>query len=76
MRYLARQSPLAGRIRAYLVLDGPAVDRITAEALASRRFEVLFTGPGGHSWSDRSNPNPVHALSHAIAWFTDDFAQC
>lgn len=75
MRYLARQSPLAARLQAYLVLDGPGLDRITTEALASRRFEVLFTGPGGHSWSDRSNPNPVHALSHAIAWFADDFAQ-
>jgi tripeptide aminopeptidase len=74
MRYLARQSPLAGRVRAYLVLDGPALDHITIEALASRRFEMVFTGPGGHSWSDRNNPNPVHALSHAIAWFTDDFS--
>jgi acetylornithine deacetylase/succinyl-diaminopimelate desuccinylase-like protein len=73
MRYLTRQSPLAARIRAYLVLDGPALDHITTEALASRRFEIVFTGPGGHSWSDRTNPNPVHALSHAIAWFTDDF---
>jgi tripeptide aminopeptidase len=74
MRYLVRQSPLAARVRAYLVLDGPALDHITTEALASRRFEIVFTGPGGHSWSDRNNPNPVHALSHAIAWFTDDFS--
>jgi acetylornithine deacetylase/succinyl-diaminopimelate desuccinylase-like protein len=73
MRYLARQSPLASRIRAYLVLDGPSLDHITTEALASRRFEISFTGPGGHSWTDRANPNPVHALGHAIAWFTDDF---
>jgi len=74
MRYLARQSPLASRIRAYVVLDGPALDHITTEALASRRFEIVFTGPGGHSWSDRNTPNPVHAISHAIAWFTDDFS--
>jgi acetylornithine deacetylase/succinyl-diaminopimelate desuccinylase-like protein len=71
MRYLAGQSPLAPRIGSYLVLDGPMLDHITTQALASRRFEVLFTGPGGHSWSDYGNPNPVHALSHAIAWFTD-----
>ncbi len=73
MRYLACQSPLAGRICAYLVLDGPSLDHITTEALASRRFELLFSGPGGHSWNDRGNPNPVHALSHAIAWFSDEF---
>jgi acetylornithine deacetylase/succinyl-diaminopimelate desuccinylase-like protein len=71
MRYLARQSPLAPRIGSYLVLDGPGLDHITSQALASHRFEVVFTGPGGHSWSDYGNPNPVHALSHAIAWFTD-----
>jgi tripeptide aminopeptidase len=71
MRYLARQSPLAQRIGSYLVLDGPALDHITSQALASRRFEIVFTGPGGHSWSDYGNPNPVHALSHTIASFTD-----
>ena len=46
MRYLARQSPLAARVCAYLVLDGPALDHITTRALASRRFELVFTGPG------------------------------
>ncbi len=73
MRYLARQSPLAQRIRAYVVLDGPGVDHVTWEALASRRFEVSFAGPGGHSWSDYGNANPVHALSQAIAWFSDRY---
>ncbi len=71
MRYLARQSPLAQRIGSYLVLDGPALDHITSQALASRRFEIAFAGPGGHSWSDYGNPNPVHALSHTISSFTD-----
>ncbi len=71
MRYLTGQGPLAARIQAFLVLDGPALDQITSQALASRRFELVFTGPGGHSWSDYGNPNPVHALSQAIAWFTD-----
>jgi tripeptide aminopeptidase len=71
MRYLARQSPLAQRIRAYLVLDGPGVERITARAVASRRFELAYNGAGGHSWSDYGNANPVHALGHAIAWFTE-----
>ena len=72
MRYLARQSELAARIRAYLVLDGPSLGHITSHALASRRFEVSFTGAGGHSWTDHGNANPVHALSIAIAQFSAD----
>ncbi len=72
MRYLCRQSALAGRVRSFVVLDGPATDHITAQALASRRFEITLQGPGGHSWSDFGTANPVHALSRAITNFTDD----
>lgn len=71
MRYICKQSPLAGRIRAFIVLDGPNTDHITCQALASRRFEVSITGPGGHSWSDYGIGNPVHALSRAITLFSD-----
>jgi acetylornithine deacetylase/succinyl-diaminopimelate desuccinylase-like protein len=71
MRYLCRQSSLASRIRSFIVLDGPATDHITAHALASRRFEIILTGPGGHSWSDFGTANPVHALSRTIAMFLD-----
>ncbi len=69
MRYLCRQLPELARVKAFLVLDGPSTDHITAQALASRRFEVSFTGPGGHSWNDSGTPNPVHAISAAISAF-------
>lgn len=72
MRYLCRQSTLAGRVRSFVVLDGPSTEHITSQALASRRFEIALTGPGGHSWSDFGVANPVHALSRAISNFTDD----
>ncbi|MDP8979805.1 MAG: M20/M25/M40 family metallo-hydrolase [Acidobacteriota bacterium] len=71
MRYLCRQSGTGSRIASFLVLDGPNTDHITSQALASRRFEILVSGPGGHSWSDYGTANPVHALSRAIAMFTD-----
>jgi acetylornithine deacetylase/succinyl-diaminopimelate desuccinylase-like protein len=76
MRFLCRQSPLADRIRSFVVLDGPATDHITAQALASRRFEITITGPGGHSWSDFGTANPVHALSRVIASFLDHPLAC
>lgn len=72
MRYLCRQSPLAPKIKGFIVLDGPTIEHITSEALASRRFELTFTGPGGHSWSDYGVGNPVHALSRAIAIFAEN----
>ena len=71
MRFLCKQGPLANRIQTFVVLDGPATDQITAHALASRRFEVAFAGPGGHSWSDFGTANPVHALSRAVTLFLD-----
>ncbi len=71
MRFLCRQSPYARRISAFLVLDGASTDHITVQALGSRRFEVLVTGPGGHSWSDFGAANPVHALARAVSLFAD-----
>ena len=73
MRYLCRDSN-ASRPTAFLVLDGPSTDHITCRALASRRFEVVVTGPGGHSWSDYGAGNPVHALSRVITEFTSFFS--
>jgi acetylornithine deacetylase/succinyl-diaminopimelate desuccinylase-like protein len=71
MRHLCKQSPWGKKIGAFLVLDGASTDHITNRALGSRRFEVAFTGPGGHSWSDYGLGNPVHALSRAISEFSD-----
>jgi acetylornithine deacetylase/succinyl-diaminopimelate desuccinylase-like protein len=69
MRFLCKQATLVARVRAFLVLDGPSTDHITAQALASRRFEISFAGPGGHSWNDYGTPNPVHAVGDVISVF-------
>ncbi|HYA97296.1 MAG TPA: M20/M25/M40 family metallo-hydrolase [Methylomirabilota bacterium] len=50
------------RLKGALVLDGAGIDHVTTKALASRRLEVVITGPGGHSWSDFGLPNPINAL--------------
>jgi acetylornithine deacetylase/succinyl-diaminopimelate desuccinylase-like protein len=71
MRYLCRQSSTGSKIQAFLILDGPNTDHITSQALASRRFDVTITGPGGHSWSDYGLANPVHALARAITLFSE-----
>src|ERR1700757_2005175 len=53
-----------------LILDGAGSDTIVAEALGSRRFEIIVRGPGGHSWSDFGAPNPIVILAKAVATFT------
>jgi len=76
MRHLCKQSPLARKIQAFLIVDGANLDHITTRALGSRRFEVTFTGPGGHSWSDFGVGNPVHALCRAVALFSETRLDC
>jgi len=58
------------RLAAVIAVDGPSIDHITTQAIASRRFEVSVTGPGGHSWSDFGAPNPITALSRGIVRFS------
>ena len=71
MRHLCKQSAYAGKIAGMVVADGANIDHITVRGLGSRRFEVAFTGPGGHSWSDQGIGNPVHALCRAVALFSE-----
>ncbi len=71
MRHLCKQSPLGRKIESFVVADGANTDYVTTRALGSRRFEVTFTGPGGHSWSDYGLGNPVHALCRAVTLFAE-----
>jgi acetylornithine deacetylase/succinyl-diaminopimelate desuccinylase-like protein len=71
MRHLCGPSPLAKQIFSYVIVDGANTDHITTRALGSRRFEVTFSGPGGHSWSDYGVGNPIHALCRAVALFAE-----
>ncbi len=73
MRFLCQEPDR--RPEAFLILDGPSIGHITNQALASRRYEILVTGPGGHSWNDRGRPNPLHALSRVILNFAGRFRE-
>jgi len=69
MRHIFSQARWKDEIHYSLVLDGAGADTIVAEALGSRRFEVIVRGPGGHSWSDFGAPNPIVVLSRAVQAF-------
>jgi tripeptide aminopeptidase len=58
-------------IHSLLVIDGAGTDTYVNQALGSRRFEITFRGPGGHSWSDYGVPNPIVLLSRALARFSE-----
>jgi tripeptide aminopeptidase len=69
MRHIFTSERYKNAILSSLVLDGAGTDTVVAEALGSRRFEVIVHGPGGHSWSDFGAPNPILVLARAIQTF-------
>jgi tripeptide aminopeptidase len=72
VRALFERNPLGPQIGTFIAFDGPGIERITTQALGSRRFEVKFNGPGGHSWANFGIVNPVQALGrfiHAMSFY-------
>ncbi len=70
MRQVFSTLPWRDAIAYSLIVDGAGSDTIVAEALGSRRFEVIVRGPGGHSWSDFGTPNPILGLARAVDRFS------
>jgi tripeptide aminopeptidase len=70
MRHIFSHPRWKNLISHSLVLDGAGCDTVVAEALGSRRFEVIVRGPGGHSWSDFGMPNPILVLARTIQAFS------
>jgi acetylornithine deacetylase/succinyl-diaminopimelate desuccinylase-like protein len=67
VRHLYQQKALAGRIAAHIVLDGAGADSAVTQALGSKRYQITISGPGGHSFTDSGTPNPIAAMSSALA---------
>lgn len=66
MRQIFTQPPYHHRIAAAIVLEGSGNSAVVTRALGSLRFRVTLIGPGGHSWSDNDNPNPILVLGHTL----------
>ena len=67
VRHLLTKGRWTNQIDAFISFDGPGADRITNQALGSRRYRVRLQGAGGHSWGDFGSPNAIHALGRAIS---------
>ena len=65
IRHLFAQHPKRERIRAFLTVDSPDVDRIVTGGIGSRRFRITFRGPGGHSYAAFGLVNPMYAMADA-----------
>src|SRR5438094_4721729 len=67
--------PNAGMIPAapvaFIALDGAGLDRVIHRALGSKRYQVTFRGPGGHSWAAFGVANPANAVGRAVALLAD-----
>ncbi len=70
MRHIFASPPWKDAIHSLLVIDGAGTDTYVTQALGSRRFEVTFRAPGGHSWSDFGVPNPIVLLARALSRFS------
>src|SRR3990167_6404090 len=70
MQALFADGALRRRVRAAIAIDGFNAERLTAQALGSKRFQIVVRGPGGHSWADFGLPNPIKALARAITRMT------
>jgi acetylornithine deacetylase/succinyl-diaminopimelate desuccinylase-like protein len=54
-------------IDGFISIDGLGITRVVNQATGSRRYEFVFTGPGGHSFAEFGLPSATHAMGRAIA---------
>lgn len=58
-------------IDAFVSVDNPVTGGVVYTATGSHRYQVTFTGNGGHSFADFGLPNPIHAMGRAISKISD-----
>ena len=71
MRHLLERGEYHSRIAAALPLEGSGTATAVIRGLGSRRFRATISGPGGHSWSDATVPNPITLVARAVAALAD-----
>jgi tripeptide aminopeptidase len=58
-------------IDGFISIDGLGVTRIVNQGTGSHRYEMIFKGPGGHSFQEFGLPSAIHAMGRAIAKISD-----
>lgn len=70
VKFLMQKGKYQGRITQFIAIDGGEQGSITNGGVGSRRYRVVFTGPGGHSYNAFGLVNPAYAMGNAIAKFS------
>ena len=58
-------------IDGFISIDGLGITRVVNRATGSLRYEMIFRGPGGHSFQEFGLPSAIHAMGRAIAGIAD-----
>jgi acetylornithine deacetylase/succinyl-diaminopimelate desuccinylase-like protein len=67
MRYLFQHGRYKDRITGFITVDSPEMETIVTGGVGSKRFHVVFNGPGGHSLGAFGIVNPLYALCQAAS---------
>jgi tripeptide aminopeptidase len=54
-------------IDGFISIDGLGITRVVNQGTGSHRYEMIFRGPGGHSFQEFGLPSAIHAMGRAIA---------
>ena len=58
-------------IDGFISIDGLGITRVVNRATGSLRYEMIFRGPGGHSFQEFGLPSAIHAMGRAITGIAD-----
>ncbi len=67
IKYLVNEGRYRSQIGAFVSIDGDGSNCIFNREIGSRRYRVVISGPGGHSFLNFGRVNPAHAVGRVIA---------
>jgi acetylornithine deacetylase/succinyl-diaminopimelate desuccinylase-like protein len=66
VRHLFHDGKYKDRIKAFFTVDSPDMAEICTGGIGSRRWRVVFRGPGGHSFGAFGLVSPMNAMAQAV----------
>jgi tripeptide aminopeptidase len=66
VRHLFKNDPRAKSAAAFISFDGAGASSVVTHGVGSRRFHIVFSGPGGHSFDKFGIVNPMVPLAKTV----------